>query len=276
MGKTKRKHAPIPLLPPPLKSRKKARQITTQFHKLNNALDDADDEETKNSIKSSLDDLGGRAKYQEASQLSTSFFSTSKWVIGRMQSLDILRGIPTKSSKSRRPTKLLEIGAINTTLLDLRAQQSANVTPRAIDLRSSVAGVEAIDYMLFPPEEEFDVIVNSMVINSVPSPVTRGAMLQKMYSQLEEGGYLFLMLPLLCINNSKHLTKSMFVEMVTRGVGFQEVLRKESPKIFFIVLRKVGGGDGRIDGKWKNEGRIVNRGKKFRNTFDIVFCTSDE
>ena len=79
--------------------------------------------------------------------------------------------------------------------------------------------------MRFDGNKRFDVIVNSMVINSVPSPQTRGAMLTKMYSQLNPSGYLFLMLPLLCLNNSKYLTKSIFVDMLVKGLGFDEILR---------------------------------------------------
>ena len=94
MAKKKRKSV-VPLVPPPLKSRKLARKITTQFHKLNNALDNVDssDKKAMKEIEESLEKIGGRAKYQEASQLSTRFFSTSKWVIGRMQALDVLRGV---------------------------------------------------------------------------------------------------------------------------------------------------------------------------------------
>ena len=154
----------MPLAPPPhavaMKSRKRARQVTTLFHKYTREKDLAErqgaDQATIQAIEDKIEAMGGRKTYQEASQLSTSFHSTSKWVLGYLQRNGWLYGrhigekvigddvcsdisdgkeqvkeegkeiretnhtnqTDKKKRRPRRDTTLLEIGAINTELLD--------------------------------------------------------------------------------------------------------------------------------------------------------------
>jgi len=170
----KKRKANVPLVAPPLKSRKIARFITSKFHKLNAALDSTLDVDSKQAIEAELVLMGGRERYQEASQLSTSFFSTSKWVIGKLQSFNVLHGVVMgeeeeeeaegksegksegklegksegKSTRTnRRPTTLLEIGAINTTLIEAAKQSNNKIVTRAIDLRSSHEEIEQLDFL---------------------------------------------------------------------------------------------------------------------------------
>ena len=172
MTKRKVRKRPIPIAPKPIqmKSRKKARQVTSLFHKLTRQIDDIkkEDEEKeeekeeqqqqqqqqqqqkrKEKIKElelQIEQMGGREEYQRASQLSTKFHSTSRWVLKTLGKYDWLNGIPvptTMSSNSnsnssnddetaitttftsrkkrklpRRKVNILEVGAINTELLD--------------------------------------------------------------------------------------------------------------------------------------------------------------
>ncbi len=77
MAKKKR---PRPIAPKPIqmKSRKRARQVTSLFHKLTRQIDDLkqngdDNAETLNEIRlleQQIDEMGGREEYQRASQLS--------------------------------------------------------------------------------------------------------------------------------------------------------------------------------------------------------------
>lgn len=123
----------------------------------------------------------------------------------------------------------------------------------------------------------FDVIINSMVINSVPDAGDRAEMLLKTMRHLNYKGYVFLMLPLLCLNNSKFLTKSKFEDML-RGIGFDVVLKKETPKIFFVVLQKPAAGevrDVKIKSEWRT-GAVIRKEKKYRNTFSVVFGRNGE
>jgi 25S rRNA (adenine(2142)-N(1))-methyltransferase, Bmt2 len=164
-----------PLVPPPhrlLPSRKRARKMTTEFHKLlkeqeqqkqhhkkatssrssGTHTDNVDPCSTAERNNTGLQRVQekiekSRQDYQRASQVSTLFHSTSKWVLGVLAQNGWLYGrkisqddetkgknedITTSESKNdakklkkkkkekqkRRPTRLLEIGAINTELLD--------------------------------------------------------------------------------------------------------------------------------------------------------------
>jgi hypothetical protein len=179
----KRSRRPQPLAPPPqssaLRSRKRARQITTLFHKYTQERDralaraslaaggaacpgdgdggaDAADKpslaEVREEVKKwdeKLSEIGGREEYQRASQMNTSLFSTSKWVLGVLGRWGWLDGLPVSSDDERgllgddgtsdvsairrkkkgkrekshrRDVRLLEVGAINTHLIDAAAR----------------------------------------------------------------------------------------------------------------------------------------------------------
>jgi len=114
-------------------------------------------------LESEIDEMGGRELYQRASQVSTSFCSTSKWVLAFLMRKGWLYGIPAPSSSvgsteddddhgddgftvsetdagrcnssgnnkrrirdNRRHTRLLEVGAINRELLDFAAREEFN------------------------------------------------------------------------------------------------------------------------------------------------------
>jgi hypothetical protein len=94
-------------------------------------------------------EIGGREEYQKASQMNTSLFSTSKWVLGVLGRWGWLDGLPVSSDDERgllgyddysdtcvirrkmkdkrekshrRDVRLLEVGAINTQLIDAAAR----------------------------------------------------------------------------------------------------------------------------------------------------------
>ncbi|KAL7536916.1 hypothetical protein ACHAXR_007476 [Thalassiosira sp. AJA248-18] len=186
----KRSRRPQPLAPPPqsstLRSRKRARQVTTLFHKYTRERDaalararaggcrhikdegpdhddggvvDVNDNLSSRQIalmdevkkwNDKISSIGGREEYQRASQMNTSLFSTSKWVLGILGKWGWLDGLPIlydddsgslcntldkdtdadttdnyrkiKSKKEKRDVKLLEVGAINTQLIDAAAR----------------------------------------------------------------------------------------------------------------------------------------------------------
>ena len=374
-----KKRKPQPLATPPqssaLRSRKRARQVTTLFHKYtqerdavvakakaagcSNCIDDDDtikdsshkgDSSTLSphqiqllaEIKKwddKLSEIGGREEYQRASQMNTSIFSTSKWVLGILGRIGWLDGLPLSSgtdnttrSKSkkkekiqRRNIRLLEVGAINTQLLDasertrIRTNQSTKSDTRqqdgnnkmkkegedstyqtervyhldvkAIDIRSTHPRIQQLDFFDLPlpncnfdtatssttnnqQQQAYDVIVNSMVINCVTTPAQRGRMLCLCYKQLLPGGLCFLTLPRLCLIQSKFMTKSYFEEIL-KAVGFEimEDMGRESPKISFFVLKRPMVEDKDMNKIWNDKftkTTILNRGKKYRNTFAVT------
>ena len=312
-----------------MKSRKKARKVTTLFHKLTKERDAAAAQQNFEEVRrldSEIDAMGGRPEYQRASVLSTSFHSTSKWVLGQLKQNGWLYGIRMVSPNHqgqdqqmeqgrkrlrelpRRQTRILEVGAINTELLDAADSSRGDkykLHVRAIDIHSMAKGrIEEYDFLDLPYidrdiQKRYDVIVCSMVINCVTTPEKRGEMLAKLYHHLRPGGLCFLTLPKFCLIKSAFLTASLFEEMLGRtGVGFEIVSTRSSPRVSFFVLRRPeldessqvsrnskeregsanapeakGGASGRkrneFDPKWT---RLIvrNKGPKFPNQFSVV------
>ena len=204
-----------------------------------------------------------------------------------------------QKKKSRRDVRLLEIGAINTQLLDAAARtrvervtatednnklvdnehhNSTNQVDRvhrlqvkAIDLRSSHPRIEQMDFFQLPlSEQPYDVLVNSMVINCVTTPEQRGRMLTLLYTHLRPGGICFLTLPKLCLIQSKFMTRSHFEQILTKGVGFELDSTKDSPKIAFFVLKRPESKRVRVWDEKFARTTIINKGNKFRNKFAVT------
>lgn len=288
-----------------MRSRKKARVVTTLFHKYTRdrelALQQGDTERVRECDEKIMK-IGGRQEYQRASQLSTSHHSTSKWVIGVLAQSGMIYGIPEgtvtnkkkKGKVPRRKTRLLEVGAINTELLNAAKEtvpaedgngsvSKYRLDVRAIDLHSSHQGIEEADFLTFPlchkdPNKRYDVVVCSMVINCVPTPEKRGSMLARLLHQLRPGGLCFLTLPKLCLTQSPFMTPQRFQSLLSAGgVGFEVEETKESPKVSFFILRRpvnAPEGETSLNPTWTAAKR-VNKGKKYRNRFAVVLNQED-
>ena len=291
MPNKKKRSSYVHRLGPRSLSRKRARIVTTFFHKLTReraqvvALGLA-----TTAIDQQLED--SRAAYQRASQVSTSFHSTSKWVLGCLGQNGMLYGSKddtnsgseesdTTQPKKRRATRLLEVGAINTELLDA-AQPSNNRSKhrlhvRAIDIHSMhPERIEEADFLTMPlpagDNEFYDVVVCSMVLNCVATPEDRGRMLARLYRSLRsQGGLLYLTIPKTCLQLSPFMDRSRFEALLT-DIGFEVCQHeKDSPKIAYFVLSRTGKGkpDASIDEKWGTN-RKIHRGQKFKNDFAVV------
>lgn len=98
-------------VPPAVRSRKRARQIVTTFHKLTKEADElasskaADKQAKLKGLERELEEMGGRQAYQSASLLSVSFHNTSKWVTQQLAGKMGLR-----PGKGEKPLRLLEVG----------------------------------------------------------------------------------------------------------------------------------------------------------------------
>lgn len=252
-------------------------------------------------IDQQLKEMGGREEYQRASQLSTSFYSTSKWVLGSLARNGWLYGIPLaaagdeeekKQKKRRRTTRLLEVGAINTELLDAAAQtvkdgstsemkQKYNLHVRAIDIHSMEERIEEHDFLTLPYtssniSERYDVIVCSMVLNCLTTPQDRGKMCAKLFHHLRPGGKLFLAMPKFSLTKSAFLTPGIFLKMLgEKGIGFVAEETKESPKLsFFVCRRPEEERTEPLNKLWKKQ-IIRRKGKKFPNQFSVVLDERD-
>jgi 25S rRNA (adenine2142-N1)-methyltransferase len=300
----------------PMKSRKRARQVTTLFHKLTRERDMAQeqgDEQKVQECESQLEQMGGRPEYQRASQLSTSFHSTSKkWVLGYLASNGWIYGIKEGNSSNldddmtsksaetakeqrkvpRRTTRILEVGAINTDLLDAAESASKsnmistqsnerrkrnNIHVRSIDLHAMDPRIEEHDFLQLcyisdDVYQRYDVVVCSMVLNCVTTPNDRGTMLFGLFHHLRPGGLCFLTIPKFCVTKSAFLNPSLFQKMLGEtGVGFEVVSVKESPRIAFFVLQRPISIERKkaVDKIWSKQ-VVRNKGKKFPNQFSVV------
>lgn len=321
----KRKHPakPIPLAPPAMRSRKQARKVTTQFHKLTRQRDQAseDGDETRvQALTRAIDGMGGRAEYQRASQVSTSFFSTSKWVLGYLSRNGWIHGRPLgrtegdrceqrindadaalrdgegesqravrnrqKKRAERRPTRILEVGAINLELTNaakVNASERSNgrgIVVRAIDLHAMHSEIEEADFLEIPVssrvEDRYDVIVCSMVLNCVTSATRRGDMICRLYHLLSPGGLCFLTIPRSCLTLSPYMNQTMFQDAL-KTTGFDLLETKESPKISFYICRRPENVNSLSAATYVEkisafqQLNSIRQGRKYTNDFSVVF-----
>ncbi|GKY95300.1 hypothetical protein MPSEU_000491900 [Mayamaea pseudoterrestris] len=287
-----RKKRQRPLAPAPLRSLKRARQITTTFHRLSRQLVAAqakDDASEIAKLTKQLDEAGGREAYQQASQISTTIHSTSKWVMAHLVGKGWNRGILTAKEghgdsdqtqpMNWRPTRLLEVGAINMQLLEAAERSNGKLIVRAIDLQSSHAEIEEADFLEIMPvqHKQYDVIVCSMVLNCVNTAEDRGKMICRLYHFTVPQGLVFVTIPKTCLQLSPFIDEPSFVEIL-KTVGFEVVEQKYSPKLCFFILRRpmmtYNISDDALR-KWATV-KEIRRGKKYRkNDFSVILNEAD-
>ncbi|KIW97218.1 uncharacterized protein Z519_02610 [Cladophialophora bantiana CBS 173.52] len=215
-----------------------------------------------------------------------------------------------------KPLRILEIGALSTR----NALNVAGVTRvRRIDLRSADEGIEEMDFMHLPlplPRDAegkggwddergyYDVLSLSLVLNYVPDPKARGAMLKRttlfFAPQPQPDGTkdrrtkdddrqhqrdgdadadallqlpcLFLVLPSPCLHNSRYLTPQ-HLTAILNSLGYTHLHTKTTRKLHYSLWRFDGP---RARGEWiKGGGDVVFKKREInpgggRNNFCIV------
>jgi len=208
-----------------LKSRRVARVVTSKYHAIRNEMQSCgDNKERMAELEKELEAIGGTDKYQQASIVSTSHFKTSRWVV---------KMIEQHLGRSSAKIRVLEVGAIN-----IQLHSVAWLDVRSIDVNSQHPLIEELDFFDLPPEQAFDVVVCSMVVNCVTEAAKRGEMLARLRGHLRsEESLLLLVLPSRCIE-SKHCGAARFESLLGGlGFGFQAPL-KTTPRLFFYTLRR--------------------------------------
>lgn len=218
-----------PLVPPPLTSLRAARKITSEFHSLSAQLADASAAAERPTAARLARELEARrAQYQEASVLATQTARTSKYVTATLTRRRL------RPASGQPALRLLEVGAVNLQLLS-----TPWLAVRALDLRSVHPRIERADALaLKRPAEPYDVVVCAMVLNCVPAPLQRGAMLHVLRQQLRPGGLAFVMVPLRCLTSSPYMSRQHFAAaLAAAGLAVEE--SKDSPKVAFVCCRAV-------------------------------------
>jgi 25S rRNA (adenine2142-N1)-methyltransferase len=210
---------PRPIVPVPQRvtSRRHARKLTTAYHDITHRLAAAKSDAELAACKAELAQMGGVEAYQAASALNTRLNSTSRWVQRSLR-----RSAPVGSSS---PIRVLEIGAVNTQLLE-----AEGFAVRAIDLHASDPRIEQCDFLSLPHGGEldaatgvtrpYDAVVCSMVLNCVPHERRRFDMLVGIRAHLRVGGRAFITLPRSCLDHSFTLCEASFVDALA-AVGLR-------------------------------------------------------
>ena len=255
MGKTSRKkrRKDAPLVPPPIASRRVARRVTSEFHRLAQDAARAPTAAARAAAERVLEARRGR--YQEASALSTALHSTSRWVLRVLRRRGVLG-----AAANARPPALLEVGAVNTQLLEARG-----LAVRAIDVRSSMQRIERVDFFDLRPQGSYDVVVCALVLNCLPDAAARGRMVAGLVAHLRPGGLCFLVVPRSCLERSAATTPARF-DAVLRRAGLAELERRATPRLLHLCLAAGRADAGPAPAP---EHRLRPRRKK-ANEFDVV------
>lgn len=132
MTRKRSRKVPLASSSGPTRSARRARVVTSEFHKLSRELSAAHARGDAAAVERLRTDIDSRRReYQDASILTTSQFKTSRWVLQVLRALDACPpvGVP--------PLRTLEVGAINTQLVACRFMKT-----RAIDIQSRHPQIE--------------------------------------------------------------------------------------------------------------------------------------
>jgi len=179
------------------------------------------------------------------------------------------RVLPEKGSPR---LKVLEVGAINTTLLDCPL-----LSVDAIDLHSRHKRIQQRDFFNLQIDGRYDLVVSSMVLNSVPIPSKRGEMLIKYNHHLKRGGHLCLIIPRSCLMT---YSSERFSNLLCLGLGFRIVVERESPKLAFYVAVKEREEDHLFLRSWECSTSMGKgshhqcQGRGWQKDFRITFSSS--
>ncbi|KAJ2205232.1 25S rRNA (adenine2142-N1)-methyltransferase [Coemansia sp. RSA 521] len=236
-------------------------------------------------VSEEMTQMGGLDWYQRASLLGQSKQrggDTSRWFVPKLRELDLHKG---------QKLRLLDVGALSC-LNYAKERAWIDVTP--IDLNSQEPGIYQQDFLdikppyVTPPNSKvednkdtedsstsnshlfrvpFDVVCLSLVVNFIGDPVKRGDMLRQAAQLLVPNGYLFLVLPLSCVTNSRYLNDDHFLAIMTH-LGFTQLFSHHTAKLAYYVYkltsqRKIAEKDHKFSK------RLIHPGAG-RNNFSIV------
>lgn len=258
-------------------------QLIAQYHALNKYRESLDHDPTltpadraakRRKLDRQLAELGGLEAYQQASLVGETApehkFNAGKWVVSELRAARAAES-EKNSGAAEGKLRLLDVGAIKNQYLD----HGAWLDVTAIDLNPQHPSVIKADFFEFSREcrEPFDVAVLSLVINFVGDPRRKGEMLVRCQALVRDGGTLFIVLPLACVNNSRYMKHSRFVKML-KSLGFELTKSKTSAKLCFFVFRKLSAEERAQDGTMQPREfkRKLCRGGLGRNNFCIILA----
>lgn len=247
--------------------KKKSAKIIAELHQLNKEkehilknihMSDTQKKVELQAIDEKEEQLGGITVYQFLSKNAESRhgnFNSSRWVLDMIKTHNIM-------ATDGRALQLLDVGA-----LDFNYKGSEKIVQCTyIDLNPQKPGILQADFLSFkePELEIYDIVVLSLVINFAGDINTRGEMLRAAYRLCKTGGYVAVVLPLACLQNSRYMTQG-HMEDIMASLGFDLIHSKNSRKLSFKFYQK----SGRTPLKRKFPKKIIKKGKTLNN-FSIV------
>ncbi len=226
-------------------------------------------------LEAAIDAQGGLAKYQLA---STQGQSAERGGDSSQVLVQWLHPVFTDMSGNGQRLRVLEVGALSTKNACSRV---SCLDVRRIDLKSQEPGIEEIDVMnMAVPNDgaKFHIISLSLVLNYLPDPGSRGAMLTRLPEFLENSSRgnmipsLFIVLPLACVANSRYLTEER-LSYIMYALGFHLSKRKTTSKLYYSLWTsaRTAGSVARFQIR-KEE---LRSGAE-RNNFAITLCSGDQ
>ena len=235
-AKKKRKKSKKPIVEI---SSRKDRRIITEYHTLNKTIDSVrknpsihreDKAAQIAALEAKKEKIGGINAYQKASKLGEArhgSFNSAKWVLKQLRTFNVCAN-RTEGGKLR----VLDVGALDKNY----KKQSKWIQCTPIDLNPQSNDVIKADFLKLD-HKEYDVVVLSLVVNFEGDIRKRGDMLRKCPKLIVDQGYLFIVLPLPCLDNSRYLNEELFVSMM-ESLGFDVSSRHRSKKLSFFMFRK--------------------------------------
>lgn len=220
-------------------SSRKDRKIITEYHTLNKTIDSVrknpsilgEDKAAQIAVlEAKKEKIGGINAYQKASKLGEArhgSFNSAKWVLKQLRAFKVY-GNRTEDEK----LKVLDVGALDNNYK--KHAKWIQCTP--IDLNPQSSEVVKADFLKLD-DKKYHVVVLSLVVNFEGDIRKRGDMLRKCPKLMVDQGYLFIVLPLPCLDNSRYLNEELFVSMM-ESLGFDVCAHHSSKKLSFFMFRK--------------------------------------
>ncbi|ORY03630.1 hypothetical protein K493DRAFT_276443 [Basidiobolus meristosporus CBS 931.73] len=247
----------------PAAFKKKTAQIIRRYHVLNKEVEKTSDPDKISELKNEMEKLGGLELYQRASVLGASKTrggDTSKWLVQELAKIGIPDEVKTNIT-------LLDIGALSS---ENYKKQSAWIKTTSIDLNPRDSNIIKQDFLeMEAPNKDsnrFNIVCLSLVVNFVGDPLKRGIMIAKTRDFLLPSGYLFFVVPLPCVTNSRYLNHEYLQEFMA-NLGFQQVSCHFAKKLAYYLFR-LGKPAKTIQEKFHRK-NLVNDGPG-RNNFSMT------
>ncbi|XP_078368811.1 uncharacterized protein LOC144652610 [Oculina patagonica] len=224
---------------------RKDRKIITEYHTLNKRIDSVrrnpsihkeDKASQIATLEAKKEKIGGINAYQKASRLGEArhgSFNSAKWVLKQMRAFNVRELKASRTKVGDEKLRLLDVGALDNNYK--KYSKWIQCTP--IDLNPQSNEVIKADFLKLDGKEIYDVVVMSLVINFEGDIRKRGDMLRKCRELVVDQGYLFIVLPLPCLNNSRYLNEELLISMLG-SLGFDICTRHSSKKLSFFMFRK--------------------------------------